>query len=159
MGDESYILEEGRGSIKIHHGEFINLLYVPSLLTNFLFAYQMTHTSSPKQVVFVPDPVEITYISTGNIIAKGIVDHSFKEYAFSHFIPYSDPVQPQLLFEADKGINIPLLPIADTILLPNISYSNSEEEEHQHDQDIELTSQSDLDPYLTSTSFKKPKRA
>ena len=68
-------------------------------------------------------------------------------------MPYSNPTQPQLLFEVDKGIKIPLLPIADTVLLPDISGSDSEEEEHQHDPDIELTPQRDLDLDPTSTSF------
>ena len=31
MGDDSQILFVGRGSIKIQHGEFKNVLYVPSL--------------------------------------------------------------------------------------------------------------------------------
>ena len=72
---------------------------------------------------------------------KGITDHASKAYDFSHFIPYSDSVQPQLLFEADKGIKTPLLPIGDTDLLSNISDSNSnlEEEEDQHDSNIEFT--------------------
>ena len=42
---------------------------------------------------------------------KGIADHASKEYAFSHFMPYTDLVQPQLLFEADEAIKTPLLPI------------------------------------------------
>ena len=46
---------------------------------------------------------------------------------FSHFMPYLDPVQPQLLFEADKGIKTPLLPFADADLLSNISDSNEED--------------------------------
>ena len=54
-------------------------------------------------------------------------------------MPYSDPVQLQLLFEVDKGIKTPLLPIADTDLLSNISDSDSEEEEGKHDFDIEFT--------------------
>ena len=41
-------------------------------------------------------------------------------------MPYLDPVKPQLLFEVDKGIKNPLLPIADTYLLSNISDSDSE---------------------------------
>ena len=45
-------------------------------------------------------------------------------------MPYSDPVQPQLLFKADKVIKTILLPIADTILLSNISDSDSKKEEH-----------------------------
>ena len=86
----------------------------------------MTHTVSPKQLVFVPDSVEITYISNGNTILKGIIDHASKAYAFSRFMPYSVPVQPQLPFKADEGIKTPLLPIVDTYLLSNISYLDSE---------------------------------
>ena len=65
-------------------------------------------------------------------------------------MPYSDPVQPQLLLEVDKGIISPLLPILDTYLLSNILDSDSEEEEYQHDFDIEFTPQRDL--YLDPTS-------
>ena len=36
MGDESQILAAGRGSVKIHHGEFKNVLYVPSLVANVI---------------------------------------------------------------------------------------------------------------------------
>ena len=68
-------------------------------------------------------------------------------------MPYLDPIQPQLLFEADKGIKTLLLPIADTYLLSNISDSNSdsEEEEDQHDSDIEFTPQRDIDLNPAST--------
>ena len=52
MGDDSKILAVGRGSIKLDHGQFKNVLYVPSLATNFISVYQMTHTGSPKRVVF-----------------------------------------------------------------------------------------------------------
>ena len=72
---------------------------------------------------------------------------------FSHFMPYSNSVLPQLLFEADESIKTPSLLIADTDLLFNILDSNSEEEEDQHDSDIKLTPQRDLDPDPTSTSF------
>ena len=44
MGDNSQIPTIGRGSIKIQHGEFKNVLYVPSLAANFLYVYQKTHT-------------------------------------------------------------------------------------------------------------------
>ena len=159
MGDDSQIPTSRRGSIKIQHGEFKNVLYVPSLAANLLYVYQMNHTGSPKQVLFGPNSVEITKIASGNTMAKGIGDHASKAYAFSHFMPYSDPVQPRLLFEADKGIKTPLLPIADTNLLSNISYSDSEEEKDQHDFDIELTPQRYLDLDPTSTSFKQPKWA
>ena len=88
MGDDSHIPAVGRRSIKIHHGDLKNVLYVPSLATNMLSIYQMTHTGSPKQVVFGPGSVEIPYISTGTIIAKGVANHASKAYEFSHFLPY-----------------------------------------------------------------------
>ena len=78
MGYDSQIPTTGRGSIKIQHGEFKNVLYVPSLATNFLFVYQMTHTSLPKQVIFGFDSADISYISTGKIIAKGVENHASK---------------------------------------------------------------------------------
>ena len=64
MGDESQIPAAGRGSIKIHHGAFKNVLCVPSLVANVLYVYHMTHTGSPKRVTFEFDSVEITEKST-----------------------------------------------------------------------------------------------
>ena len=60
MGYDCQIPTAGRGSVKIQHGEFKNVLYVPSLAANLLFVYQMTHTSSPKRVTFDSDSVQIT---------------------------------------------------------------------------------------------------
>ena len=59
MGDNSQIRAIGRGSIEIQHGEFKNVLYVPSLVENLLSLYKMTHTGSPKQFIIGPDLVEI----------------------------------------------------------------------------------------------------
>ena len=99
----------------------------------------MTHTGFPKQVLFGPNLVKITNISTSQIVAKGIVVHASKAYYFSHFMPFSVPTSSQLPFEANEGINIPSLPIAVSVLNPNIFYSDSEEESSQFDLDIELT--------------------
>ena len=55
----------------------------------------MTHTGSPKRVIFGPNSVEITDISTGNIIAKGVAKHASKAYEFSQFMPFSKPVHSQ----------------------------------------------------------------
>ena len=85
----------GKDSIKLEHGKFKDVLYVPSLATNLLFVYYMTHTGSPKRFMFGPDSVEITDISTGNIIEKGVANHASKEYEFSHFIPPSKLVHSQ----------------------------------------------------------------
>ena len=59
MGDDSRILAIGMDSVQFEYGVFNNVLYVPSLATNLVYVYQMTHTSSPKQVVFELDIVEI----------------------------------------------------------------------------------------------------
>ena len=88
MDNNSQIRAKGMGSIKIEHGKFKDELYVPSLAANMLYVYQMTHTSSPKRVIFGPDSMEITDISTRNIIVKGVANHASKAYEFSHFIPF-----------------------------------------------------------------------
>ena len=67
MGDDSQIPAEGRGSVIVKHGEFKNVLYVPSLETKLLFVYHMTHTGSPKRVTFDLETIEITKKVTGNI--------------------------------------------------------------------------------------------
>ena len=75
----------GKGRIDLDHGKFSKVLYVPGLASNLLSVYQMTHTRSPKKVIFSLDDVEITNISNGKVIAKGVVDHTSKVYKFSHF--------------------------------------------------------------------------
>ena len=55
----------------------------------------MTHTGSPKRVIFDHDSVEIIDISTRNSIAKGVANHASKAYEFSHFMPPSEPVHSQ----------------------------------------------------------------
>ena len=91
MGYDSQIPAEGRGSVKARHGEFKNVLYVPSLAANMLYVYQMTHTGPPKRVTFDSDSVDITKKAIGNLVAKGIANHSTKAYEFSHFLPISSP--------------------------------------------------------------------
>ena len=62
MGYDTQIQAEGTSSIKLEHGVFNNVLYVPSLAANLLCVYQMTHTCSPKRVAFGPESVEISNI-------------------------------------------------------------------------------------------------
>ena len=83
MGNNSKVQTKGKGSIKLEHGRFKDVLFVPSLASNLLSIYQMTHTRSPNRVIFGPESVEITDISTGSIIAKGIANHASKAYDFS----------------------------------------------------------------------------
>ena len=150
MGDDSQIPVAGKGTIIAKHGVFIDVLYVPSRATNLLFVYQMTYTGFPKQVLFGPDSVEITNISTREIVVKGTADHASKAYYFSHFIPFSVPTSSQLPFKDDEGIKIPSLPIAVSVLNPDISDSDSEEESSYFDPDIDIKTQRDLDPDPTA---------
>ena len=64
----------------------------------------MNHTSSLKRVIFGLDLVEIIDISTRNIVAKGAANHASKEYEFSHFMPFSEPMhfQQPLVREGKK---------------------------------------------------------
>ena len=80
------------------------MLYVPGLTSNLLLVYQMTHTGSPKNVIFSHDDVEITEISNGKVIEKGVVDHTSKAYKFSHFLPYSN--HSTLLIHANEARKI-----------------------------------------------------
>ena len=133
---------------------FKDLLYMPSLAANLLSVYQMTHNGPPKRVEFGLDSVEITNISTGNIIAKEVANHASKEYEFSHFLPYSDPVQPQLPFERG-GKNIISTPFVNGVL-SKISDSEDEEQD-QHDLDIEVVPHENLDPNLAPIPNQWPK--
>ena len=78
----------------------------------------MAHTGSPKRVIFGLDSVEITYISIGNIIAKGVANHASKAYEFSHFMPFSEPVHSQ---REGKNIPSPSLAVSTSIVEPVVS--------------------------------------
>ena len=90
-------------------------------------------------MTFGPDSVEITDISTGNIIAKGAANHASKAYEFSHFMPFPEPVHSQQLL-AREGINIPStsFAVSTCIVEPTISFY-----------EIEIQGNSDLDPVPT----------
>ena len=68
-----------------------NLLYVPSLASNLLSVYQMTHIGVPKRVSFSPDDVQITELASGKLVAKGSANHHAKAYEFSHFVEDAKP--------------------------------------------------------------------
>ena len=78
LGDDSLTDSLGKGRIDLDHGKFSNVLYVLGIASNLLSVYQMTHTGSPKKVIFSPNDVEIIEISNGKFIAKGVVDHTSK---------------------------------------------------------------------------------
>ena len=112
-------------------------MYVPSLVANCLYVYQMTHTGSPKRVVFVPIIVEISNIYNGKLIAKGVSNHASKAYEFSHFLPYSDSLQEMYPVEEEGKYTLPK-PFAHD----NVSYDDSnsgfkDEDQVESDLDIE----------------------
>ena len=45
----------------------------------------------PKRVSFSPNDVEITEISSGKLIAKGLANHLAKANEFSHFVADAKP--------------------------------------------------------------------
>ena len=91
MGDDSTIISEGQGTVDLEHGYFSNVLYVPSLESNLLCVYQMTHMGVPKRVSFILDDVEITKIASRKLVAKGLANHHAKAYKFSHFVADAKP--------------------------------------------------------------------
>ena len=72
-------------------------------------------------VLFRPHLVEITNISTGNIIEKGVANHASKEYDFSHFMPFSEPMHSQLPLEGE-GKKFHLLLLHFPLVLQNQLY-------------------------------------
>ena len=65
LGYHSLTKSLGKGRIDLDHGKFSNVLYVPGLASNLLLVYQMTHTGSPKKVIFSPNEVEFIEIASG----------------------------------------------------------------------------------------------
>ena len=55
LGDNSETKSKGKGRINFDHGSFNNYLYAPGITFNLLSLYQMSHTGSPKKVVFSPN--------------------------------------------------------------------------------------------------------
>ena len=92
MGDDSQIISKGKGTVKLEHGSFFDVLYVPSLASNLLIVYQMTHTRVPKRFTFSLNDVEIIDIASGNIISTGIENHHAKAYEFSQFVADESPL-------------------------------------------------------------------
>ena len=84
--------------------------------------------------------MEITNISTGNIIAKGVANNASKAYEFSHFMPFSEPVHSQQpLAREGKIISSTSFVASTSIVDPAVSVY-----------DIEIQGDSDQYPVRTS---------
>jgi hypothetical protein len=86
LGDATPVKVCGEGIVDLEGGCFKNVLHVPSLSTNILSIYHITHSVSGRKVEFTPDSAVITDISTGSQLAHGIADHCSRLYFFSHFV-------------------------------------------------------------------------
>ena len=91
MGDDSQIILKGKGTVKLEHGSFFDVLYVPSLASNMLSVYQMKHTGVPKRVNFIPNCVNISDIASRKLIATALTKHHAKIYEFSKFLTDTTP--------------------------------------------------------------------
>ena len=69
-------------------------------------------------MIFGINSVEITYISTGSIIAKGTTNHASKAYEFLHFMPPSELVHSQQPLAREGKI------IASTYFIASTSIAN-----------------------------------
>ena len=91
MGDDSQVISKGKGTVKLEHGSFFDFLYVPSLASNLLSVYLMTHTVVPKRVTFILNDVYISGSASKKLIATGLANHHAKTYEFSKFLPDANP--------------------------------------------------------------------
>ena len=101
---------------------------------------KLTHTGSPKRVIFGPDSVEITDISIGSIIAKGTANNASKAYEFSHFMAPSETVHSQQPPAREGKI------IASTSFIASTSIADPSISVY----DIKIQGDSDLDSVPTS---------
>ena len=86
-GNKTVMTVCGKGIVYIQDGTFNDVLYVPSMSTNLLSVYQISHSGSGKTVEFTLDSIFIRDSMTRGIVATGTVDLSTRLYSFSHFGP------------------------------------------------------------------------
>ena len=89
MGDDSELQTKGIGRIDLDHGFFSDVLYVSNLLENLFSVYQMNHTREPKRVIFTTDSIDISEISTDQVVVVWNADHHERMYKFYKFLPTS----------------------------------------------------------------------
>ena len=87
MGDDFEIPTKGIGRIDLDNGYFNNVLYVPNISMKILVFYQIKHTCTTKRVKFTQNDVEISEISTCQVVAVDIADHDSRMYMFTHILP------------------------------------------------------------------------
>ena len=91
MGYDYHIISKGKGTVKLEHCIFFDVLYVPSLASIMSSVYQMEHTRVHKRVNFSPNDVEIIEIASGKLATTSIANDTAKTYEFSKFVADAKP--------------------------------------------------------------------
>lgn len=89
LGDATLAKVCEEGIVDLEVGCFTNVLHVPSLFSNLLSIYQITHSGYGRKVEFTLNSAVITDISLGSQLAHAIADHGSHMNFFSHFVPKS----------------------------------------------------------------------
>eukprot|EP00253_Pinus_taeda_P022187 PITA_22187 len=86
VGDDRSLNVVGTGTVHLDNGQFNDVLCVPTLPSNLLSVYQITHSGEGKIVEFSPHDVVIKDLRDPNqILATGIADDSTRLYKFHNF--------------------------------------------------------------------------
>ena len=87
LDDDTPTTVSRRGSVEVEGGTFINVLSVPSLSTNLLSVYQITHLGEGMRVQFSPYSIEIRMLHIDTTIIVGRAYCQFRLYTFLNFVP------------------------------------------------------------------------
>eukprot|EP00253_Pinus_taeda_P021452 PITA_21452 len=86
VGDDRSLNVLGTGTVHLDNGQFNDVLCVPTLSSNLLSVYQITHSGEGKIVEFSPHDVVIKDLrDPKQILATGIADDSTRLYKFHNF--------------------------------------------------------------------------
>ena len=102
MGNKIVMTVCGKAYIGIDDGTFHDVLCVPSLSSNLLSIYQITHNGTGKTIEFAQDSLHIRDSDIDNIIATRTIDHASYLYSSSHFGPPSLLSDTRSLFSRES---------------------------------------------------------
>jgi hypothetical protein len=98
--DEKYLSVVGSGAIEVDNVHFIDALHVPTLSSNLLSEYPITHSGEGKTIHFSPHQVIIKDLKYHkHVLTIGIVDgirrlYNYEKFGSSYFpsilVPHSD---------------------------------------------------------------------
>ena len=91
------------------------------------------------------------------IILKGAANHASKAYEFIHFLPYSDPIQSQFLFEREGKTILPKPFAYDNVSISVLDSEFEAEDPVESVYGIEDEVHSDRDPDRVRTPNPRPK--